>query len=100
MARGRRIDLRAVEAPLYLLAGDRDRTVPPGQALAAARLVGTPAPAIRTALAPCDHLALFMGARRLRSEWAEIAGWLSDKDAAPRRGRRASGRLASGSEPR
>jgi hypothetical protein len=40
------------------------------------RYVATPRQDIRAALVPGGHLSLFMGARTLAKEWADIAHWL------------------------
>ncbi len=77
-ALGRRVDLRRLEQPLFLLAGKRDDIAPPAQVFAAASLTGARKSDIETALAPCGHLALFMGLRTLANEWPRIAGWLLD----------------------
>ena len=78
---GRRIDLATVTTPVYLLAARDDHVVAPAQALAVRRLIGTRAAAIRHAVAPCDHLGLFMGRRTLANEWREIGRWLTQPDA-------------------
>jgi poly(3-hydroxyalkanoate) synthetase len=83
-ARGRAIDLAAVQGPVFALAGRDDTTTPPAQALAAARLID----ATQTALAPCGHLSLFMGARTLTDEWIRVAEWLRADEALRRRNRR------------
>jgi poly(3-hydroxyalkanoate) synthetase len=72
-ALGRVVYLSAIKAPLFLLAGRDDDVTPPAQLLAVVQQVGTPAQQIRTAVAPCGHLSLFMGARTLRQEWRQIA---------------------------
>jgi poly(3-hydroxyalkanoate) synthetase len=72
-ALGRVVDLSAIKAPLFLLAGRDDDVTPPTQLLSTRRLVNTPARRIRTAIARCGHLSLFMGARTLRREWRQIA---------------------------
>jgi poly(3-hydroxyalkanoate) synthetase len=77
VALGRRIELGKVTAPVFLLAGLDDEVVPAEQALATAHLVGTP-PALIAALSePCNHLALFMGARTHAHAWKRVAEWLS-----------------------
>jgi poly(3-hydroxybutyrate) depolymerase len=76
MALGRRIDLAAVQMPLFLLAARDDELVAPDQVFAAANLVGTGAGDVVKAVAPCRHLGLFMGAATLASEWQDIARWL------------------------
>lgn len=76
VALGEQIDLGRLTTPLHLLAGDRDDVVAAGQLFALTRLAAR-AP-VRTALADCGHLSLFMGARVLADEWREIARWLQD----------------------
>jgi poly(3-hydroxyalkanoate) synthetase len=83
-ALGRRIDLRNLHCPLFLLAGAHDVIAPPAQVFAAASLVATRKSDIETALAPCGHFALFMGKSTLSEEWPRIARWL--QNSAPRIG--------------
>lgn len=84
MALGRRIDLKSLRAPIFLLAGRDDEIVHPEQLFATARLVGTPAHHIETELEPCSHLSLFLGARTMAGAWRRIAQWLSaDLDSEP-----------------
>lgn len=77
IALGRRIDLREVRHPLFLLAARDDELVSPDQLMAAARLVGTPAAEVATAIEPCGHIGLFMGTRSVRGAWRDIARWLA-----------------------
>jgi poly(3-hydroxyalkanoate) synthetase len=76
VALGRKIDLARVRHPLFLLAARDDEFVAPAQALAAARLVGTPSADRREALVAGSHLALFMGRETLSTTWPRIAAWL------------------------
>ncbi len=76
-ALGRRIDLRDVRHPLFLLAARDDELVSFDQLMAAARLVGTPPMEIVTATEPCGHLGLFLGAKTLQGAWPAIARWLA-----------------------
>ncbi|ARN83646.1 hypothetical protein B1812_13765 [Methylocystis bryophila] len=75
-ALGRAVDLGALSCPLFLLAGAEDAIVPPAQVFAAASRVPADL-AVETAIAPCCHLALFMGRRTLTEQWPGIAKWLS-----------------------
>ncbi len=84
-ALGRTLDIGTIACPLYLLAGDRDDITPHEQAMATARLVGTPKHAIRARIVPGGHIGLFMGARTLKEAWPEIAAWIAGQDAHPRR---------------
>jgi poly(3-hydroxyalkanoate) synthetase len=74
---GRRLHLKLVTAPVFLLAGAEDEVVPPEQALATASLLGTPAEMIETANAASTHLGLFIGGRTLADSWRRIARWLN-----------------------
>ena len=76
VALGRRIDLADVRAPLFLLAARDDEIVPAEQLFAAAHLVGSADGAIETAIEPCGHLGLFLGAGTLGGAWTRIAHWL------------------------
>jgi poly(3-hydroxyalkanoate) synthetase len=76
-ALGHPIDLSAVRCPIFLLAASDDEVVAPEQLLAAKHLVGSDADQIRTEIAACTHLGLFMGATTLRQTWPEIARWLA-----------------------
>jgi poly(3-hydroxyalkanoate) synthetase len=76
VALGRRLDLTALRVPMFLLAARDDELVAPAQVLATEHLVGTDPSQIDTALVPCGHLGMFMGARALRQTWPRIAAWL------------------------
>jgi len=73
---GRRLSLRDIRCPLYLLAGDSDDITPHEQVFAAEHLVGTPKEKIAKANAPGGHIGLFMGAWTLRERWPGIARWI------------------------
>jgi poly(3-hydroxybutyrate) depolymerase len=91
VALGHRIDLARVRVPLFLLAARDDDVVAPEQVFATEARVGTAASEIETAIAPCQHLGLFMGARTLRTIWPRIARWLNGNRAGPRRASRSAG---------
>lgn len=77
IALGRRIDLKRLKVPTFLLVGQEDELVAPQQLLATARLIGTPKKAVRTLLVDSRHLGLFMGCQTLSDAWPGIARWLS-----------------------
>ena len=82
---GRKLSLRDVRCPLYLLAGESDDITPKEQVFAAEGLVGTPKAQVEKAVAPGGHVGLFMGAKTLREHWPGIARWiLREQGAAPR----------------
>lgn len=69
---GRTVDLRAIECPVHLVAGEHDATTRPEQVFAMADLVGTPGPQVRRHLAPGGQFGLFMGHDALRAPWPTI----------------------------
>jgi poly(3-hydroxybutyrate) depolymerase len=81
VALGRRLDLRDIEVPLYLLAGDDDDITTKKQVFNAANLVGTPRRQIVKNVTPGGHIGLFMGSHTLANVWPEIARWLEENDA-------------------
>ena len=74
---GRRLDLRAITCPLYLLAGAADDITTPEQVLGAKNYVGTRKDKIVEQTVPGGHIGLFMGASTLRDYWPAIARWLA-----------------------
>jgi poly(3-hydroxybutyrate) depolymerase len=90
VALGRTIDLAAVRAPLYLLAGRDDELVAPAQILATRHLVGTPERDVVEAFASCHHLGLFMGGRTLVDSWPPVAHWLTSPSARGLRSKRSA----------
>jgi polyhydroxyalkanoate depolymerase len=73
---GRRLNLKSIACPLYLLAGEEDDITTKEQVFAAEKYVGTPKDEIRKKLVPGGHIGLFMGSRTLRETWPAIANWL------------------------
>jgi len=78
VALGQNIDLSRLRLPIYLLAASADEVVAPEQLLAVERLVGTRPEHFSHAVAPCNHLALFMGKETLEQYWPRIAHWLNE----------------------
>ena len=73
---GRKLDLRNIVCPVYLLGGAEDDITAPEQALGAANYIGTPKDRIMQKTDPGGHIDLFMGARTLRDHWPTIAAWI------------------------
>ena len=69
---GRRVDMRDIACPLFLLGGATDHITPPVQVFAAADFVSTPADQVVRRTAPGGHLGLFMGNQALRHEWPPL----------------------------
>jgi polyhydroxyalkanoate depolymerase len=74
---GRRLSLRDVTVPVFLLAGESDDITTREQVFAAAELLGTPTGKIERLLAPGGHIGLFMGTQTLRDTWPRIAKWIA-----------------------
>ncbi|MDR2155733.1 MAG: alpha/beta fold hydrolase [Burkholderiaceae bacterium] len=77
VALGRKLDLKAITCPAYLLAGESDDITTPEQVLNARKYLGTPAAHITSRTVPGGHIGLFMGARTLKNAWPEIAQWVA-----------------------
>lgn len=76
--------------PVFLLVGQDDEVVPAEQGLATAGLLGAPAGLIQSVSEPCNHLALFMGAKVQAGAWTRIAAWLRSEPPNPPGGLRLS----------
>ncbi len=74
---GRKLDLRNVTCPVYLLAGAADDITPPAQVLDAEKYLGTPKERIVKKTVPGGHIGLFMGQRTLAEYWPQIAQWVT-----------------------
>jgi poly(3-hydroxyalkanoate) synthetase len=61
---GRKLNLRDISCPTYLLAGAADE-----QVLDAAKYLGTPKDHIVKKTVPGGHIGLFMGALTLKEHW-------------------------------
>ena len=77
MGLGRKLSLKDVTAPAYLLAGESDDITTREQVFEAERLLGTPKGKIEKKLVPGGHIGLFMGSRNLKEVWPGIAKWIA-----------------------
>jgi poly(3-hydroxyalkanoate) synthetase len=78
---GRKLNLRDIVCPVYLLAGADDDITAPAQVLDAAKYIGTPMGRVVQKTIPGGHIGLFMGARTLRDHWPPIAAWIGAQQA-------------------
>jgi poly(3-hydroxybutyrate) depolymerase len=69
---GRPVDLRAIRAPLHLLAGANDHITPPAQVFALGEAASTPPAEVARRTTTGGHLGLFMGREALRDHWSPI----------------------------
>jgi len=74
---GRRLNLRDITCPIYLLAGAADDITTPEQVLDADKYLGTPPDKIVRQTVAGGHIGLFMGATNLKLCWPKIAHWIS-----------------------
>jgi poly(3-hydroxybutyrate) depolymerase len=77
---GRKLDLKDVTVPAYLLAGEADDITTREQVFDAERLLGTQRKDIEKKLVPGGHIGLFMGANTLRETWPQIGRWIALHD--------------------
>ncbi len=70
---GERVNLSAINCPIYLLAGTKDHITPPEQVWALADFVSTPSRHVARELVDAGHLGLFMGRAALAEHWKPIA---------------------------
>jgi poly(3-hydroxyalkanoate) synthetase len=74
---GRKLNLRNIVCPTYLLAGADDDITTPEQVLDAVKYIGTPKDRIVQKTVPGGHIGLFMGARTLKEHWPQITQWIA-----------------------
>jgi polyhydroxyalkanoate depolymerase len=74
---GKRLDLKDVTCPVFLLAGDADDITTREQVFDAEKYLGTRKGRIKKALVPGGHVGLFMGAQTLKETWPTIARWIA-----------------------
>jgi poly(3-hydroxyalkanoate) synthetase len=79
---GRRLNLKAITCPVYLLAGESDDITSREQVFDAEKYLGTPKERIAKKLVPGGHIGLFMGSRTLKETWPLVARWIVDAGAA------------------
>jgi polyhydroxyalkanoate depolymerase len=77
---GRRLDLKQITVPVFLLAGDADDITTREQVFGAERLLGTPVAQITKKLVPGGHIGLFMGSYTLADTWPGIGRWIANGD--------------------
>lgn len=75
----RRLNLRNITCPTYLLAGADDDITTPEQVLNASRYIGTSPEHVLSRTVPGGHIGLFMGASTLKEQWPEIARWIASR---------------------
>jgi poly(3-hydroxybutyrate) depolymerase len=80
---GKRLSLKTITCPAYLLAGEADDITTKEQVFAAEELLGTPRNRITKALVPGGHIGLFMGNQTLKTSWPTIAQWIGAVSAVP-----------------
>ncbi|MFT5531824.1 MAG: poly(3-hydroxybutyrate) depolymerase [Burkholderiaceae bacterium] len=73
---GKRLSLKDIVCPVYLLAGSEDDITTIEQVFDAEKYLGTPPEHIVKKIASGGHIGLFMGAKTLAECWPEIARWV------------------------
>jgi poly(3-hydroxybutyrate) depolymerase len=73
---GKKLSLKDIKCPIYLLGGERDDITPPEQVFKAEKYVGTDKREIKKDLAEGGHIGLFMGHKALEENWPPIVVWI------------------------
>jgi len=73
---GKRLSLKDIVCPVYLLAGAADDITTKEQVFDAEKYLGTPKAEIVKQLVPGGHIGLFMGAKTLTECWPGVARWI------------------------
>jgi poly(3-hydroxyalkanoate) synthetase len=76
---GRKLNLRNITCPVYLIAGAADDITTQEQVLDAVKYLGTPKDHIAQTIMPGGHVGLFMGASNLKERWPPIVRWICDQ---------------------
>lgn len=80
---GQTVDLKAIDCPVFLMAGQTDHITPADQVWALSDYISTPAGRIGHQLTSKGHLGLFMGRDALQSHWPVIFKAMADLSSAP-----------------
>ncbi|MBD1545406.1 alpha/beta fold hydrolase [Roseibium aggregatum] len=75
---GRKLSLKDIKVPVFLLAGADDDITTSEQVFNAEHLLGTPRDGIEKRLVPGGHIGLFMGSHTLKETWPDIGRWLAE----------------------
>ena len=75
---GKRLSLKDITCPVYLLAGDADDITPKEQVFDAEKYLGTHSKQVVRKLAPGGHIGLFMGSKTLAESWPAVAEWIGN----------------------
>lgn len=81
VALGKKISLKDITIPVYMLAGGDDDITPAEQVCDAAKYLGTPALDMVKNTVPGGHIGLFMGQKTLQETWPVICKWILLYDA-------------------
>lgn len=73
---GKRLSMKDIVCPVYLLAGSEDDITTREQVFDADKYLGTPPADITKKLAAGGHIGLFMGKKTLHECWPGIARWI------------------------
>ncbi|MGC9196079.1 MAG: alpha/beta fold hydrolase [Syntrophobacteraceae bacterium] len=68
----KKVDLKNIECPLFLIAGTKDDITTPGQVFNAGKYVATPPERIERFLVDSGHIGLFMGRNSLTNAWPRV----------------------------
>jgi poly(3-hydroxybutyrate) depolymerase len=84
IALGKRMNLKDIRCPAYLLAGKQDDITPKEQVFGAKNYLGTASADIVEDLAEGGHIGLFMGKKAISDNWCRIANWIKQNSPSTR----------------
>jgi len=73
---GRKVSMKAIKCPVFLLAGSRDHITLPEQVFEMEKYISTPSIQIHKRLVAAGHIGLFMGRDVLTKTWKEFGGMI------------------------
>ncbi len=68
----KKIDLKNIDCPLFMIAGSKDDITTPGQVFNAAKYFSTPPDRMEQFLVDSGHIGLFMGKNSLKTAWPKV----------------------------
>jgi len=80
VALGKKLSLKDITVPVYMLAGEADDITPAAQVFDAEKYLGTPQNKMIKKLVPGGHIGLFMSHKTLHDTWPEICRWILSYD--------------------
>ena len=79
----KKIDLKNIDCPLFMIAGSKDDITTPGQVFNTGKYVSTPPERMERLLVDSGHIGLFMGKNALKTAWPAVIEKMKEHSEAP-----------------